>query len=207
MNYKFIPNSYKLDENTDYEKFLKKQILYRKSFEAILCKYIDFQKIDERIKSLNLPIVYDKDYNFYHKFSSLNSEYIYLRNNIHVERLNKEEDEYLENCLLKNQLLDFDCINKTYSRVLFEDGEKVFCGSPTSKNMVDSKSIIIEFAYNQIKCNIEQILNCGEVFEIIKESINSILVDKLNLKTSYVIYNSIPDEYKLEIEDKIVNFR
>ena len=97
MNYKFIPDSIKIDDsiplNYSLDEFLELQISYKQSFEKILTDIVDFAYFDNWVKNTinDLPIVNDKEANFYRKFSTLNSDYIYLRNNIHIEKLDFKE--------------------------------------------------------------------------------------------------------------------
>ena len=97
MNYKFIPDSIKIDDsiplNYSLDEFLELQISYKQSFEKILTDIVDFAYFDNWVKNNinDLPIVNDKEANFYRKFSTLNSDYIYLRNNIHIEKLDFKE--------------------------------------------------------------------------------------------------------------------
>ena len=71
MKYKYIPNSYdnsKIEEKFKEDEFVELQVKYRNYLESILNKFIDFNKIDEKIKEvINIPKVEDKEYNFYHK--------------------------------------------------------------------------------------------------------------------------------------------
>ena len=97
MEYIYIPDSYNnnlmKEKFKNEEEFLNTQVLYRQKFESILEQYIDFNLIDRVIKNknINIPTIEDTKYNFYHKYSTLNSKYIFLRNNFDVENLTKEE--------------------------------------------------------------------------------------------------------------------
>ena len=123
MNYKFIPDSIKIDDsiplNYSLDEFLELQISYKQSFEKILTDIVDFAYFDNWVKNTinDLPIVNDKEANFYRKFSTLNSDYIYLRNNIHIEKLDFKELNELRSNVNKDFLL------RTYKKVLFEGGD------------------------------------------------------------------------------------
>ena len=111
MNYKFIPDSIKIDDsiplNYSLDEFLELQISYKQSFEKILTDIVDFAYFDNWVKNNinDLPIVNDKEANFYRKFSTLNSDYIYLRNNIHIEKLDFKELNELRSNVNKDFLL------------------------------------------------------------------------------------------------------
>ena len=111
MNYKFIPDSIKIDDsiplNYSLDEFLELQISYKQSFEKILTDIVDFAYFDNWVKNNinDLPIVNDKEANFYRKFSTLNSDYIYLRNNIHIEKLDFKELNELRSNVNKDSLV------------------------------------------------------------------------------------------------------
>ena len=159
MNYKFIPDSIKIDNsiplNYSLDEFLELQIFYKQSFEKILTDIVDFAYFDNWVKNNinDLPIVNDKEANFYRKFSTLNSDYIYLRNNIHIEKLDFKELNELRSNVNKDFLL------RTYKKVLFEGGNYTFFGSATDMNLVASKSLVFEFAFDAKECATLDIYN------------------------------------------------
>ena len=63
MNYKFIPDSIKIDDsiplNYSLDEFLELQISYKQSFEKILTDIVDFAYFDNWVKNNinDLPIV------------------------------------------------------------------------------------------------------------------------------------------------------
>ena len=75
MKYKYVPNTYdRIKVNQIGEDiFLEYQIKYRESIEKFLQSKINFEEIEKELNELNLPIIEDKDYNFYHKFSNIHS--------------------------------------------------------------------------------------------------------------------------------------
>lgn len=202
MIYKYIPNTY--DKNKILEKsltkieFLKYQTIYRKSFETLINQIIDFEKLDEYIENigLNIPMIYDKEYNFYHKYSTLKSKYIYMRNNIHVENLNNEELKNIQNCINENKILSKEFIYNTYKKVLFEKNKETFIGEPNLKNKINSQSLIFEFCYNTKKCiSAKQILNIERTYEKVFLIIEEKIKNQLNIPVSMFIYDFITDLY------------
>ena len=93
MNYKFIPDSIKIDDsiplNYSLDEFLELQISYKQSFEKILTDIVDFAYFDNWVKSNinDLPIVNDNEAKFYRKLSNIKSDNIYIINNNHSEKL------------------------------------------------------------------------------------------------------------------------
>ena len=203
MKYKYIPNSYnnsKIEEKFKEDEFIELQVKYRNYLESILNKFIDFKKIDEKMKEvINIPKIEDKEYNFYHKFSSLNSDYVFLRNNYHIENLSDEEID-----IIRQDKMDFEFINKTIPKVVFETGDKSFYGTPIQKYLADSKGLVFEFSYNQL-----QLIDVKEykiIKQIVKELSNVLtktLSERLKLPVTVIEYNGINDLYKTDnIEEK-----
>ena len=96
--------------------------------------------------------------------------------------------------------MEEEFIVKTYKRVLLEDGDLTFYGLPEMKNVIDCKSIVFEFAFDQIECKtVKQINDITKTFEEIFDSIKTSFM-KVNLPVSKIVYNSIPDIYKPEEE-------
>ena len=77
------------------------KIAYKRSLEELLNKIVDFKNVDMYLSDsgLLIPRINDTDNNFYHKYSFLNSEYVFLRNEIHVENLSPTELEVLKKSL------------------------------------------------------------------------------------------------------------
>ena len=209
MKYIFVPDSYDyniIKNNFSEEEFLELQNKYRNSIEEMLSKIIDFKQLDEKItKVLKVPVVEDKDYNFYHKFSNLGSNYIYLRNNIHIERLSKEDVERL-----KSNNIDEDYIKRTLPNVMYEEGEATFFGNPIMEKLVNSKSLVFEFAYDQTKLETVQEINIVErMGNELKKYLETIIRNSLNLPTSFIQYKRIPDYFmdnkNNQVEEDIKN--
>lgn len=205
MNYSFIPDTFNYNlastKFSNLEAFIQCQINYKMKFEQFISRYINFEQVQNYINSQNvsIPKMCDEDYNFYHKYSNVGSSYIYIRNNYHVENLSEVEIQKLIN----NDVND-DFFRDTFRKVIFEKGEKIFFGVPLDENLVKSQSIIFEFAYNQLKCetveqfnNIVKIIN--ESFRILEKS----LFEHLNLQSSLIIYNGIPDIFYKNDELKL----
>lgn len=178
MKIEYLPDTYdkkKIKENKwTEEEFLSLQEKYRTDFIADLLSKIDTTKIKETLgKNLfPIPIIEDQQYNFYHKNAIIN-QYIYLRNNVHIERLTKEELEEIYNAILMDKNLSEEFIKKTTEKVLYEEGDYTYYGIPSKQTQAPSKSIVIEFAYDQLKCDsIKQIVYIKDCYKEIKEALN-----------------------------------
>ena len=207
--FKYVPDSYNYEKinkiKLTKEEFLNFQIKYRIDFERILKSIIDFNKIDSYIESFayNIPIIDDEDYNFYRKFSTLGSKYIYIRNNIHIENLSIEEINIIDVSIKNNKLLDYTFLLATFKKVFYEEGDFSMFGVPISKNIVNSKSLVFEFAYDQLRfMNVSQhkfIDKTKEQLEVLlMKSINKVI----NTNVSLISYNGIRDVYAVEMKNK-----
>jgi len=199
----YIPDTYNNDEIalkfTNYETFLELQKKYRTALELYLDKLVHLREVESEIlkSSLEIPKTNDTEYNFYHQSQVLTSGYLYLRNNIHLERLSKEEIEYL----IKADKIDDNFIAKTIPTVIYEEGERIFVGPPQPETEVLSQSVVIEFSFASARCtSTEQyfaieVLN-KKIFEILKENFQ-----KAKIPLSCITYYKIPDYF---LDDKKV---
>ena len=98
----------KLDD-LEKEDYLRKYILYMKFLLEYLIKKTDIKKYDDLLKedSHNFISIKDKDMDIYQRLGVNYLKYFYIRNNLHLDRLTKEEDEYLNK---KDNIFD----DKTY---------------------------------------------------------------------------------------------
>lgn len=206
MKYIYSPDSY--DETLieskfeNYNEFLNLQLKYRSGFEKVLKNLVNFKSIDDNIshQSFTIPKISDSDYNFYHKFSTLNSDYIFLRNNFHIEKLSPEDISLLKN----EKVIDTKFLNRTLYTVVFEEGKQCCYGIPQGENFVDSKSIVFEFSYDQKKCSSVEQLNLIKHFEnSISDYISNCLNGKINIPISIISYNAITDIYYQNNQDLI----
>lgn len=200
MYFKYVPNTidYKL-VGISYDDFLNLQIFYKSNFERLLNSLYNFNLIDNYINQNcnNLPVIDDADYNFYKKFSTLGSKYIYLRNNIHIERLDAKDLEYLCKNFAQKTNLDANFIINTYKKVLFENGQFTFFGNAYDGNLVKCESIIFEFAFDSKKCKtVEQVTFAHYNLNNILNLFKNIIISKMNVDVSIHLYDGIPDEYK-----------
>lgn len=200
MKYKFYPNTY------DYSKikvigekeFLSLMIKYRNDFELFLSRIINFKSIDAFIYSLggSIPAVNDIEYNFYHKYSSLGSNYIFLRNNIHIENLSDEEINVIRSAIYNKKVLDNEFLMNTYKRVLYEDGDYTMFGIPMKKNMVPSKAVVFELSYDQKKLTqVSQLKVIDKAKEMVDNFIKEEIKKRLDTDIYLLVYNAIPDIY------------
>ena len=159
----------------DDEQFLSLQVKYKQLFERMVISQIDFSSVEQRLHDSHYPIVNDNDYNFYRKYSTLGSNYIYFRNNIHIERLTEEEIKELT-----SETINMDFLRNTYEKVLYEDGDITFLGDPSDSTRVPSKSIILELAvdFKEIQ-DLESALLIDDIVEDYKDYCNQVCANKV----------------------------
>lgn len=91
-----------LSETEDFsEKYLYMQALYRANLEAYLMETLDLQEVDNTLENgelYYLPIE-ETEKDLYARYSTMNLNYIYLRNNLCIERLEKEDLATIEKAL------------------------------------------------------------------------------------------------------------
>ncbi|MBQ4583398.1 MAG: hypothetical protein IJA94_00680 [Bacilli bacterium] len=178
-------------------KVLSFQIKYKHDFEKILSSMFEFNLIDGYFNELstNIPKI-KKDGNFYFENSTLPSEYLYLRNNIYIERLSAEELVYLEDCMYKNETLSAEFLNRTFKRVLFENTNTIMLGLSRKENIVNGKSLIFELGYDQKKFTDISQLNFIKTYALnLRMQLESVLKEQLGCDISLHEYNCIPDLY------------
>ena len=193
MIYKYTPDTYdynlikKLNLNED--EFLKLQLKYREEFESFLKKIVSFSSFDQLLTKENIKIleIEDKNDNFYHKFSSLNSKYLFLRNNYHIERLKEKDLDVLKGSLFDDKKLEENFILKTFKEVLFEDGDQAMFGVPMLKNLANSKSLVFELAYDDKLCSVEESKIIRKFYENTLVKLQKFLKNELNVDVNIII--------------------
>ena len=198
----YIPDTYTKDTRLDDNTFLELQFKYREGFSKYLSSIFNFNTIDEEISKygVDIPTIEDNDYNFYHKNSKLGSNYLYLRNNIHIERLSDEELKRL----LDDDQTDLSLYVDTFEKVLYEDGDLVSYGIyPNDMNTKSAKALVFEFAYDQRKLkSVDEIVKIKHCYDDIFSFINDKLNEK-NINSDFLVYRCIPEIFKREEKEVV----
>lgn len=118
----------KIDDMTEdqLKLYLAMYSVYMEWFINLLVSKTDITKFDKEIKNSNLKFTKAKDdkLDFYQKFSRDYLDYFYLRNNLYLYRLNKEEYNFIID-RIKNDKYIYDketekFILDTYKKIIFE---------------------------------------------------------------------------------------
>jgi len=197
----YLPDTINLDEaNKKYgseKNFNILQITYKNFLEIYISSLVDFEAIDKIIKDSNLEFkkINDDSYNIYHKESNLNSKYLFIRNNIHIENLNDEQAQKLIN----NDLSE-DFIKDTINDVLKEDKDFLSYDSDPN-NLVFTKGLIFEFAYDGSELSDvekqEREIVIKQIFDIISKAL-----EDSPFVTNFIIYDKKEDYFKPKVKDR-----
>ena len=143
------------------EEYLEIYTLYRKLLTEYMCKKINLKKYDEEIKNsdLNFKNIYEDKMDIYQKASKDYLKYLYIRNNVYIERLTEGEKQILmQKIQSKNTDLDDateKLIQETYKKVIFEDISRngsnciTMYGPDSSSFMSRNDALVIGVRYDE----------------------------------------------------------
>lgn len=191
------------------EKYLSLYSIYRKLLTEYLIKKIGLKEIDQSIieSGLSFIPINEEDMDFYQYFSADDLKYLYLRNNVYIERLTNEERKFLEERISSEDYnLDKkaeELIERSFRKVISECEEennktKVFFGPTTSSYLVSNDSIVIGLRYDEFadtdisdaewdEQNNNQINYLVKLFNNVIENIK----ESTNLAVSFIKYNEL----------------
>ncbi|MGL4697377.1 hypothetical protein [Enterococcus larvae] len=139
------------------ETFDQVYTMYRKVFENYLIGQLDISDFDQKLQdsSLGYSPVEESEQTIYQKDSSLDTTYIYLRNNLHIERLSTEELEIFRNLKGDPEFLENDklkaIVESSYPKVIplydREDKELETSYDPSGNPSVLNRALVFEVAY------------------------------------------------------------
>lgn len=156
-NNRFIESLDAISMNT----YLSLYSMYSSLLENYLINKLSLKDYDDMIKDSGLNFI-DIDFNemdIYQRAYSNELSYIYLRNNIYIERLSIEEKEFLNDILYEvvkptdSEIDNF--IERTYKKVLFENinnnGDVLMTNfGPESGNfMVPNNALVLGIRYDE----------------------------------------------------------
>ena len=147
-------------ENLEQKEYIQMYSLYRKLFTEYVIENLNLQEYDNKIKTseLNFHESSEKEMDVYQYFSSDVLKYLYIRNNIYIEKLKDKEKEFLAK-KIKEKNFEYGSeekkfIKNTFKHVICRQEKKdkpvmVFYGVPSRRFMAPNDSIIIGFRYNE----------------------------------------------------------
>ena len=184
------------------EKYLYMQALYRKGFESWLLKTTSLRDFDDRLSNseLNFAPMPRSQQSFYQRYSTWGLQFIYLCNNIPIERLSKNDLQLLYSQVENgsadiNQELE-NMIKRTFSDVLMAYphlGESALCGYGFNGNFSPNRSIALEISnndydeegnYRDFSTNIDRI----DLMESLANEMQNVLSEQLGHRVVVHVY-------------------
>lgn len=207
INLKLAEEKGLVTDNKLNSRYFNIQKNYKIIFEKYIAETLNLKKYDDLLANSNLKIdscvPYRMDY--YQKNSTLNLKYIYIKNNLHIEKLAKEDLDSLEKA--NDEELLKDIVKKTYPDVIkinyLDDKEikgkfktQYFEGfdSPNTVFNNDSLVLIIREGKLKTKMNNEELVNYinkRQMFIInVIEKMNDDFHDKLkcNIEIGHLLH-------------------
>lgn len=159
---KINENMIKIKNNTmSTKEYIDLYNIYRFFMTKYIIEKLKLKEYDKKIKNSKsnfLPIETDK-MDVYQFFSCDELKYIYIRNNVYIERLSNKEINLLKDKLKNNDYSIDDSIEelieKTYQKVIFEDimknGKKyqIMYGPDSSRFFARNDSLVLGIRYDE----------------------------------------------------------
>ena len=188
-------------DKSKYDKLVKN---YMYLLEYYINSKIDLSRYDELIKNSDLYYGINTKYQSLNEYFSFN--YIFLINNLFVEKLSIKELELLDsfNDVVNNELIDL--VDRTYKEVIFDNFNngnyqdnvsKVCYGSLIPSHMVDNNALVfkIYFGKNKIDLSGQEFIELTEKqYDFLDNIANKIKEDirnKLNTNCEVLIEKDI----------------
>ena len=192
-------NYFKIMDKKGYNYFLGLYTIYNEFLYQYLLKYTSILEFDKKMGDGYFTIL-DDDKDFYQKLAPDNLKYLYIRNNLHVERLSLDEATYL---VKKAILIDFSLdeqvekiIKDTLPKVILElvEGHDEFLVeyglSDTELYLIPNNSLLIGFGYDEDQFenyNLEQLRNKFNSAIDLCNEFSKVLFDELKDKISVAV--------------------
>ena len=174
-----------------YTDFLVNYIIYNTSI-------LDYEKLLNK-SGLDFHAVENKNKDFYQATTGNYLEYFYVRNNIHLENLSKEETKFLSDRLLNDEF-NYDekvekFISSTFKRVISEvDILKtpviLNYGPEADKFYAPSNALVIGFRYGEDSYDennkVSKIIFANDIIDRLQKEIT----EKLDVEVSIITYDN-----------------
>lgn len=211
--YPKMENDLKINHDGEIINYIKLYNAYRELFTEYIEKKLELKKYDEKIikSKLNFHRIQSENMDIYQYFSCEVLKYIYVRNNIHIERLTKEDKIFLElqsgNVKLNKETITF--VERTYEKIIFEDilksGEicMIQYGPNSSNFFARNDAVVIGIRYDKF---VEQEINNNWdrsnekqrefLFELMQE-MNKEFKEKLKVPVVVIEYDDLSVKYRI----------
>ncbi len=186
--------------------------LYYTCFIAYLIEKYNLDEFDKQIceSKLHFTPVKEENMDIYQYFSSPYLKYLYLRNNIHIERLTKDEREFLKSKINSTNVLDQEMkffIEETYKKLIFEDvlenGERylIAFGPDSAQLYAHNDAIVLGIRYDKYDIDSSDIRKALET-SYNQEKYISLIIQQIESQSSELEILSYGDFNTIKIKEK-----
>ncbi|MCM0665514.1 hypothetical protein [Flavobacterium tyrosinilyticum] len=137
----FLTSCFAKKEQIEHDEDISVQSLYRKALDQYFLEKLDLKKYDSLLATSKLRFIIrtTERQNVYQQTSTLSLNYIYFRNNIYIERLDRKTLDFLQS-RIDNYKLNVDdelikVVRETYSKIV-----KMFPEEKSSIKVLYSKN-------------------------------------------------------------------
>ena len=183
--------------NGQYDTLLNR---YKSFFERFLKEQLSLELIDRNLKESELDFrpVKGEDQDYYQRTSGMGLTYIYLRNNLYVEKLTEDELRFLkEHEEYGTEVEKF--ISETCERVVnpYDKAQMVFFGPENKAFLHSSDEIVLGIRYAEFDTDLENedftdnFLKKQTIISRLCLVVNVYGLQKLEKKVSMIQYNEV----------------
>ncbi len=183
------------------EMYLQIYSTYSTLFRKYLIKELNLKKYDDIIANseLNYVKVESRDMDIYQSFTKDVLNYFYIRNNLYIENLAKDEKEYIfTKYLMDDTDLDKETetfIEKTYPKVIFENvnHDNSLCdinfGPDNQQYYAPNNAVVIGIRYDEFNLNG---LSDQEWDKLHEKQLDHLLDIISNLENNEILKSNLP---------------
>lgn len=139
---------------SEQEDYVNQYCVYSELLTDYFIKHFDFKEYDNAL--VNSPcsfcLVDEDDMDIYQYLASDKLSYLYIRNNIYIERLDDNDRNYLISLCANDEIVYNDeidsFIGKTYKKLICEENDRCFFGPETYEYLLDGNNLIIGIRYD-----------------------------------------------------------
>jgi len=202
------------DENDFNDRFYKLYVNYKILFEKFLLYKLPLKEMDDKIRDSGLLFISvgNEDMDIYQMMSTLNLKYIYLRNNLNVDKLSMKDIDLIINLddkdLSKPSNMLFDLVERTFKDVLDmnreneEIGHMVCYGPDRNGFWFDSRELVFgvrqdEYVDNGLGEEQEWLDNYFKQLQFLGKIFNELQTkfsDILGVKVNFLYYDNVSIE-------------
>ena len=193
-----FPMAKGLGEAAPDERYYKLQDRYKRFFEQFLIEQLFLDAVDQSLKKHELDFrpVKEKDQDYYQRTSGMGLTYIYLRNNLYIEKLTEAELHFLEEHSEYGTDVE-QFVSETCERVVnpYDDVRMVFYGPESGHFLFSSDEIVLGIRYAEFDSELKDetftknFLQKQQIISRVSHLVTVLGLKKLEKKVSLIQYN------------------